>query len=187
MSNSTNGKKPRTAAYRLFYILLYGELPWVTWDCGRGIVETGKLSRLLRLPSHRVKDHLMWLQEQGVVEKVDWRRGKFFFTPVLPKCWREYSCAEFHPVDDTDRGIEFVLDESPSCPEVDIPHDRKVAATKELTKEGSVDGSKGTISVTTVAGLLNMLEEGQKFEEEVEKAKTEETTTFVDPQNPWEN
>jgi hypothetical protein len=110
--------------YKILVLLLYGTYDFVKWDCDLCTGRTNQLARLIRKPTHRVRDYLRWLADRGYIQdlQLDW--GKFKFKQPTPK--NLMYLEEFRPsctCDHTQR-VEFTLegenqeaeDEKPSDP-----------------------------------------------------------------------
>lgn len=79
--------KTRTTPFRILAYLLYGKYDWITRPSA-GVVKlaTGPASRSLRIRSADFWEHLYWLEQQCLVEKVEklQKRGTVTIRLSLP-------------------------------------------------------------------------------------------------------
>lgn len=67
--------KLRLHPYKILALLLYGDYEWVVWDGPQATIKLGGLSRLLRIQSERLREHLSWLAERGYLASCTFDSG----------------------------------------------------------------------------------------------------------------
>lgn len=72
--------------YKVLCVILFADTDFITWTSEALVsVKLGPLSRSLGLPNYRVREYLIWLENNQYLENLDLSYGKADFLVRLPK------------------------------------------------------------------------------------------------------
>lgn len=77
--------KERHLPYRILGLILYGSHPFIeTTEDGQIEIATGPFSRLFRITGNRLRTHVTWLHQMGLIESFSFSYGKVSVRPKVP-------------------------------------------------------------------------------------------------------